>query len=187
MAEQEPKEDVTKEGAADELELGAAEGEGIEELKKALAEAREKAEANLAGWQRAQADFINYKRRIEQEKAETIKYANAELILKLLPILDDFERALSAVPLELSCQSWVEGMKLIERKIWSMLELQGVTRIRSVGEVFNPSLYEAVTYGPGKEYTVIQELEKGYKLHDRVIRPAKVIVGKGGEGEQKEE
>ncbi|MGD9118454.1 MAG: nucleotide exchange factor GrpE, partial [Dehalococcoidia bacterium] len=96
--------------------------EDVETLKKLLTEMQAKAEANLAGWQRAQADFINYKRRNEQEKTEVAQFANSVLVLSLLPILDDFERAFVAVPPKLAKMSWVEGIKLVERKLWANLE-----------------------------------------------------------------
>ena len=91
----------------------AEEIEDLETLKKALAEEKEKAEGYLANWQRAQADFANYKRRSEQEKEEIIKFANSTLILSLLPILDDLERAFASVPAKLSKLSWLDGLSLI--------------------------------------------------------------------------
>ena len=155
--------------------------EDIETLKKLLAETQAKAEANLAGWQRAQADFINYKRRSEQERAEMAQFANSVLVLGLLPILDDFERAFVSIPPRLEKMSWVDGIKLIERKLWVNLEAQGLSPIKAVGESFDPNLHEAVREDKGKEGIVIEELQKGYKLHDRVIRPTMVIVGNGEE------
>ncbi|MDO8567403.1 MAG: nucleotide exchange factor GrpE [Dehalococcoidales bacterium] len=159
-------------------EIGAEE---MAELKMALAEAEAKAEANLAGWQRAQADFANYKRRCEQEKEDSKKFANAELIFGLLPVLDDFERAVGAIPPHAGKEKWVEGFRLIERKYRSSLELQGVTPIKAVGEAFDPRLHEAIKQDRGKDGIVIQELQKGYMLSDRVLRPSKVIVGNGEE------
>ena len=158
--------------------------EDIETLKKLLAEANAKAEANLAGWQRAQADFINYKRRSEQERAEMAQFANSVIMLSLLPILDDFERAFASIPPRLEKMSWVEGIKLVERKLWANLEAQGLTPIKALDQPFDPNLHEAVRQDKGKEGTVIEELQKGYTLYDRIIRPSKVVVGNG---EKKEE
>jgi molecular chaperone GrpE len=155
--------------------------EDVETLKKLLAEAQEKAEANLAGWQRAQADFINYKRRSEQERAEVAQFANSILVLSLLPILDDFERAFVSIPPRLAKMSWVDGIKLIERKLWASLEAQGLSPIKALGEPFDPNLHEAVRQDKGKEGIVIEEVQKGYKLNDRVIRPTMVVVGNGEE------
>jgi molecular chaperone GrpE len=161
-----------------------AEIEDVETLKKLLAETQAKAEANLAGWQRAQADFINYKRRSEQERTEVAQFANSVMVLSLLPILDDFERAFASIPPKLEKMNWVEGIRLVERKLWANLEAQGLSPIKALGEPFDPNLHEAVRQDKGKEGIVIEEVRKGYKLNDRIIRPSKVVVGNG---EKKEE
>jgi len=175
------------ESLASEVEQEVAEIEDIEALKQSLAEEKAKAEANLANWQRAQADFINYKRRSEQEREEISKFANSLLMLNLLPILDDFERALASIPPKLAGFTWVEGIMLIERKLQASLEAQGLSQIKALGEPFDPKLHEAAMHGKGKEGIVTEELQKGYKLHDRVIRPAMVVVGNGEEEEKKED
>ncbi len=182
MKQQESEESLTS-----EVEQEKAEVEDIEALKQALAEEKEKAEGYLANWQRAQADFINYKRRNEQEKEEISKFANAMLILNLLPILDDLERALTSIPPHLAKLTWVDGIRLIERKLQASLEAQELSPIKAEGEPFDPKLHEAAMYSKGKEGMVIEELQKGYRLHDRVIRPTMVVVGNGEEGERKEE
>jgi molecular chaperone GrpE len=153
----------------------------VEELRKALVEEKSKSEANLAGWQRAQADFVNYKRFTEQDKAESSKFANAGLLAVILPIMDDFERALAAVPEEKSNEKWVEGFNLINRKFKDTLHKQGVTQIQALGMEFDPHIMEAMSCGKGPKDIVIQELERGYKLQDKIIRPARVIVGCGEE------
>ena len=181
MTQPDPEESSTKEAESEVAEI-----EDIEVLKQALVEEKKKAEANLAGWQRAQADFINYKRRSEQEKEEMGKFANATLMLNLLPVLDDVERAFAAIPPHLAKASWVDGIRLIERKLWASLEAQGLSLIKALGEPFDPNFHEAVRQGKGKEGVVVEELEQGYKLHDRVIRPSKVVVGNGEEGEKEE-
>jgi molecular chaperone GrpE len=169
------------------VEPEVTEIEDIETLKQALAEEKAKVEANLAGWQRAQADFINYKRRSEQEKEEISKFANAALMLNLLPILDDMERALASIPSKVAEFTWVEGISLIERKLRASLEVQGLSQIKALGEPFDPKLHEAAMHAKGEEGIVIEELQKGYKLHDRVIRPTMVVVGNGEEEEKKED
>ncbi|HUU08888.1 MAG TPA: nucleotide exchange factor GrpE [Dehalococcoidales bacterium] len=156
-----------------------AEIEDSQALKQALAEEKEKAETNLAGWQRAQADFINYKRRTEQEKEEAIKYANSQLMLSLLPILDDLERAFAAMPGRPARRSWADGIRLIERKLRATLEAQGLSPIKALGEPFDPYQHEAVRQAEGKEGIVIEEVQKGYQFRERVIRPSKVVVGNG--------
>ena len=170
---------------AEEERVSAAEGKAEEELpqdaeslKALIAEEREKAEKYLASWQRAQADFVNFKRRAEQEREETAKFANAMLILNLLPVVDDLERALDSVSTKLAGLTWVDGIRLIYRKLRAVLEAQGLTEIETEGKEFDPNLHEAVMYGEGEEGKVVEELQKGYKLHDRVIRPSMVKVGK---------
>jgi molecular chaperone GrpE len=157
-----------------------------EELKKALAEEKSKCELNLARWQRAQADFVNFKRYAEQEKSDTCKFANTNLLLNILPVIDDFERAIAAIPHSEAKHKWVEGLKLIERKLQDTFQKQGVEPIKAVGEEFDPRYMEAITCGKGKKDIVLVELEKGYKLYDKVIRPAKVIVGSGEEAKKEE-
>jgi len=178
---------MRQEEPTNEVEPGVAEVEDIEALKQALAEAKKKAEANLANWQRAQADFINYKRRSEQEMAEVGKFANTTLMLSLLPILDDLERAFASIPPRLAELDWVDGIRLIERKLRTSLEAQGLCQIKALGEPFDPRFHEAAIYAKGKDGIVIEELQKGYMLHDRVIRPTMVVVGNGEEDEEKEE
>ena len=175
-----------EEGQDTEVEPEVAE-EDAAALQKALTEEREKAEGYLANWQRAQADFINYKRRIEQEQAEISQFANASLMFSLLPILDDLERAFSSIPSHLARLTWADGIRLIERKLQASLEMQGLSPIKALGELFDPKFHEAAMHGKGKEGIVIEELQKGYKLHDRVIRPSMVVVGNGEEEEKKEE
>ncbi len=177
---------MAEEELTNEVESQVAETEEVEALKQALGEEKEKAEKYLANWQRAQADFINYKRRSEQEKAETIKLANSVLILSLLPVLDDLERALNAARPEKAEASWIEGVKLIERKMRATLEAQGLSPIEALGKPFDPNLHEAVRQEKGKAGIVIEEVQKGYKLHDRVIRPSRVVVGNGEVEEEKE-
>lgn len=162
-----------------ELEPEESGPDDIDELKKALAEEKEKAGKYLASWQRAQADFINYKRRSEQETAEFRKLANSALILNLLPVLDDIQRALEAVPAGLAEEGWVDGVRLIAQKFGAILETQGLTPIEAVGQPFDPRLHEAVRQDNGEEGIIIAEILKGYKFHDRVIRPSRVVVGNG--------
>ena len=155
----------------------------VNALKQSLIEARAKAQEYLEGWQRGQADFANYKKRLEQDKIDAIKYANGGLILKILPVLDDFERAIEAVPPSMAKELWVGGINGIARKLESTLEASGLTRIKAQGEFFDPSLHEAVGSAPGAEGMVVREVGKGYKLNERVLRTARVLVGSGGGGE----
>lgn len=170
-----------------EIQAESPADENIEDLKNALVEEKAKAEANLIGWQRAQADFINYKRFVEQDKAESLKYANANLLVNILPVLDDLERAVAAIPPKEAHHKWVEGFKMIDRKFRGILEKLGVSQVLSLGMEYDYRTMEAVTSAQGQKDIVIQELEKGYKLQDKVIRPAKVVVGSGEEPSVKEE
>ncbi len=154
-----------------------AEAEQPEEGEPALT-GKELAEQYLAKWQRAQADFANYKKRTEQDKAEIAKFANADLIRSLLPAIDDFERALENIPEDVNSE-WVEGIELIYRKLMAVLESQGLSIIEAEGKDFDPNFHQAVSHQEGEEGKVIEELQKGYLLHDRLLRPTMVNVGNG--------
>lgn len=164
-----------------------AENEDMESLRQALVEEQEKAEANLAGWQRTQADFANFKRRSEQEREEFIRFANANLMLEVLPVLDDLERALEHVPVKLASIAWVDGVNLIYRKLKATFEARGLTQIEALGKPFDPNLHEAVRQDKGKEGIIIEEIRKGYQLNDKVIRPTMVVVGNGEDAEKEED
>ncbi len=170
-----------RQNSRNKSEAEKVETENIEDLKRALAAEHQRYEAALAAWQRAQADYINLRRVTDQEKAETCAYANADLLLNLLPALDDLSRALDSIPADQAKSPWVEGLKLIYLKIWNILGKEGVNRIKTLSEEFDPRFMEALATGKGKKDFVIQELEPGYTLNGRVIRPAKVIVGSGEE------
>jgi molecular chaperone GrpE len=150
----------------------------VESLKQELEQQRERAETNLANWQRSAADFQNYKRRVEQEREEIGRLANAALIINLLPLMDDLERALDSVDSRLAGLTWLDGVRLIERKFQALLEMNGVTEIEADGQDFDPNVHEAVTFGPGEDNKVISVVQKGYRLGGRVLRPSLVVVGK---------
>ncbi len=161
-------------------------------IEEQLAQAKADAQKYLGNWQRAEADFQNYKRRVEQERDETRRFASAALIINTLPILDDLERALVSVDTRLAGLTWFDGLRLIHRKLQLILENAGVTVIEAEGRQFDPHEHEAVTHTEGEEGRVIAEVQRGYKLYDRVLRPAMVVVGKpsgpsGGKDEGPEE
>ena len=164
--------------------------EDLESVTKALEEERARAEKYLANWQRSEADFINYKRRNEQERTEALNLANCGLVSDLLPILDDFERALRNVPEEVAESPWVDGVKLIYRKLKGVLEAQGLCAIESEGEEFDPSCHDAVMCMAGEDGKVIEQVQRGYKFRNRLLRPARVVVGKaegsGGSSDEDE-
>lgn len=167
-------------------EIAELEAEDIDSLKKALEEEKAKAERYLNNWQRAEADFDNYRKRVEQERSERDRFANMVLILNLLPVLDDLERAFNSLSAKLAQLTWIDGIRLIYHKLQATLEARGLSEIKTVGESFDPTVHEAVSQGEGEEGKVIEELQKGYKLHDRVVRPALVVVGKGKEEKEEE-
>ena len=129
---------------------------------------------------RMTADFANYRKRNEAERADFAKFAKADLIARLLDVLDGYDRALATIPEDLKGSSWVEGMWLIERKLRQILESEGLEPVESLGKPFDPYIHEAIAHVPSDrpEGTVIDEHQKAYRLHDRVIRPALVTVAK---------
>lgn len=142
----------------------------VEQLKKQLAEMTEMAK-------RAMADLQNLKRRVEEQRSETIIMANAHLLSELLPILDNLDRASEHVPK--GAEEWFKGLKMSISQLHQVFTNTGLAPMETVGQPFNPDLHEAVAQGPGEKDTVVEEFEKGYKLGDRVIRHAKVKVGSG--------
>ncbi|MDQ6682637.1 MAG: nucleotide exchange factor GrpE [Chloroflexota bacterium] len=152
--------------------------ERIDTLERELAAARDRAEENLRSWQRTAADLSNFRRRTDEERGSVVQFSNALLIGKLLAVLDDFDRALASVPAD-AHEAWVEGVRLVERKLRNLLESEGVTPIEAQGQPFDPNLHEAVVHEETADHPdnqVIDELQRGYRLHDRVLRPALVKV-----------
>ena len=149
------------------------------ELEKQLEECRKKKEEYLEGWKKERANFLNYKKD-EIERIETlIKYANEEMILKFLPVLDNIYLAEKEITEELKNHKWTEGVMNIKTQMLNFLKSQGVEEIKAVGEKFDPNFHEAIeeVVVEGKESgTIVEEIQKGYKLNGRIIRPAKVKV-----------
>lgn len=138
-----------------------------------------KAEQYYASWQRAAADHANYRRRTEEEKREWSRMANAALVINVLPVFDDLERAVETVDAKLAGLNWVQGVEAIYRKFNNLLEAMGVAPVNTEDARFNPEEHEAVGEQPGPEGKVLYVAQKGYKLGEKVIRPAMVIVGNG--------
>jgi molecular chaperone GrpE len=148
----------------------------IEALQKQLEEAQAKAVENLDGWQRAQAEFINYKNRVQRDREMDYASMKGDIIKKMLPVLDDLERSLAHRP---EGDSWADGMELIARKFRSVLEAEGAKRIEAKGQLFDPNFHEAISSEPNDEVEsghVIEVVQNGYMLGERVIRPAMVRV-----------
>jgi len=132
-------------------------------------------------WQRAAADLVNLRRRTEQDKDDVQRFASMMLVQELLPVLDNFERAVATIPGNLAMLTWVHGVMLIERHLRAILEHQGLESIEAQGKPFSPHYHEAVSdretndAPPG---TVLQEYQRGYTMHGRVIRPTLVELAK---------
>lgn len=156
----------------------------IDRLKE-LVERLGKAETEIKQYketlQRTQADFVNYKRRVEEERAGQVKRASAYLIDRLLPVIDDFGRAIEAVPPGQGGADWLKGVSLIERKLVTILEQEGLAPVGGVGEEFDPSEHEAVEIDesePEADGKITRVIQEGYKLNGELLRPARVAVGR---------
>ncbi len=148
--------------------------------KKKLEECQKQRDEYLAGWQRSRADFLNYKKEEAGRLQEFLKYANGELILRILPILDNFEKAEKEIPPEKK-DDYLKGILQIKTQLQDFLKSQKVENIKSLGEKFDPNFHEVVEEiaAEGKESGIIvEEVKKGYLLNGQVIRPAKVKVSK---------
>jgi molecular chaperone GrpE len=161
-------------------ELAAAQAK-IAELERELSEARERADRYHSNWQRSAADFQNWKRRTDQEKADLTRLAEGAVTLELLRVIDDFERAFQSLPPELRTFTWIEGVYLIGQKLFSLLQARGLMPIEALGQEFDPYHHEAVLREEGADgaetLVVVQELQRGYRFHERVLRPTLVKVG----------
>ena len=154
----------------------------LDALRQDLEEARAKEAEYLDGWQRARAELSNARKRFERERQSAYAYAKADLLVRLLPIIDDLERASETLPGDLANHAWVEGVKLVQQKAHGLLEQEGVAPIHAVGKEFDPLLHQAVTHEPSGEVPeghVIAEMQRGYSIGDRVLRPCMVRVSAG--------
>jgi len=146
-----------------------------------VTELRAQAGEYLDGWQRARAEFANYKKRIERDQEEARGRAAAALLAKILPVEDDLRRAVRERPEAEGYPHWADGIELIQRKLAALLEAEGVEVIPADGVAFDPALHEAVTYEPSndhKEGEIIEVIQQGYRLGERVLRPARVRVAR---------
>ena len=169
---------------ANDAEPGAA-PDPLAALQAELDVAKAKAAEYLEGWQRARAEFANYKRRVEKEQSEAHQYAAARVIGRFLDAIDDFDRAMADRPAdEASAEAlsrWAAGVGLIHRKLQTVLESENVERVPAEGQPFDPNLHEAVTHEDSDGHepgAVIGVVRQGYRLGERVIRPALVRVAK---------
>ena len=183
--EKQTKEIIEEETTMADTEPASVVAESPEKLtaeEDLLAEAEARAAQNLDGWQRAQAALENYRKRVRAEQEEWLASANAALLTRLLPILDDFERALANVPEEFAGHSWPDGLTLVKQKFLRLLEVEGVTVIETQpGQSFDPFYHEAILYQETSGFEdgqIVAQSQPGYQQGRRVLRPALVMVSK---------
>jgi len=151
------------------------------DISRELEECQKLKDEYLAGWQRERADFLNYKKEELERIGEILKYTNVGLILNILPILDNFEIAEKKLPEDLKNDENVKGILQIKNQILDFLKNQGVEKIESLGKKFDPNLMEVVEVVEMKEKEsaiVLEEIQKGYKINGRLLRPTKVKISK---------
>src|SRR5919106_683657 len=174
------KQESTDNQVAEDLENLPVE-EQVAALRRGLEEARKEVEQQRDLAQRAQAELANFRRRTDEERISLQQYSNSRLLIKLLPVVDELALAVNHADENGPSDSWVEGVKLIQRKVTSLLESEGVSKIAAVGVQFDPVEHEAVgtqettKHPPGY---IVEVVRNGYRLHDRVIQPAQVVVAK---------
>lgn len=184
IKESELEEEIeTANSSAEEMPEESEQAEGVEQLRAEiealqtqLEEAQARAAENMDGWQRSQAEFINYKNRIQRDRELDYASMKGDIVKKVLPVLDDLERALANRPED---SSWASGMELIARKFQNVLESEGMKRIEAKGQPFDPNFHEAISSEPSDDVEsghVIEVVQNGYMLGERVIRPAMVRV-----------
>ncbi|MCC6728314.1 MAG: nucleotide exchange factor GrpE [Chthonomonadales bacterium] len=182
-------------GSAPELELTPPDGDDgvapaseapggaeVKELRARVAELEQQVEQERDRALRTQADFQNFRRRIDEQRAEQARFATRELLLGLLPIIDNFERALAASERTSNYEALVGGVSLTLRQLHDFLSRNGVAPIEAMGEEFDPNLHEAVMRVDDSDHpenSVVEELRRGYTMHDRVLRPSMVKVARG--------
>lgn len=143
-----------------------------------LQQLKEEAEKNLAGWQRTQADFENYKKREEAKQKEILEFAKEVTVVKMLPTLDALHQGLKQAPQDID-QNWLSGINGTVAKLDKVLEEMGVRRIEAVGKPFDPNFHEAVREVEGdSDGMVVEELQSGFELNGKVIRPSQVVISK---------
>lgn len=176
-----PLEHETTAEATVETEAQAADNGQQQAQDDQLEALRRESQANLEGWQRTLAEFQNYKKRTERETRDTYQNATFDVLKNLLPILDDFERAMANVPEDAQAQQWLDGIALIQRKFVKLLEDHQITAVDPVGEPFDPNMHQAIGWDDDTDMEsghVTTTLQKGYVSGERVLRPAVVKVAK---------
>ena len=178
---QEASEMIEAQVGQPEAEAEIVLAEDLHTLQKELEESRLKASEYLEGWQRTLADFSNYKKRVDRDQAQVYQNAAGTIIKRFIEVLDDMDRALKNRPQDGEGAVWANGIELIYRKLISILENEGVKAMDLQGQVFDPNLHEAITLEDSADHEsgqIIEVLQQGYMLGDRVLRPALVRVAK---------
>jgi molecular chaperone GrpE len=184
-AAQDPEAQVVEEAQAERPAEKQEEEEAVEELtalRQELEEARANEAEYLDGWQRARAELSNARKRFQRDREQAYSNARADVLVQLLPVTDDFERAFETLPDNLASLTWIEGVMLIQRKLQLLLQQASVVPIEATGQEFDPFMHEAVTHEPSATVPagqIIAELQRGYKMGDRVLRPSVVRVSSG--------
>jgi molecular chaperone GrpE len=153
--------------------------EKVVKLEGDLESAKNQVAEYYARLQRLQAEFDNYRKRTVKEKEDISKYAAEQLVCEILPVLDNFERAINSVQKNQDIAAYAQGVEMIFRQLYNVLIKEGLTVIEAVGQAFDPNIHEAILSVESEEYpenTVIEEVQKGYYLKDRVLRPSMVKV-----------
>ena len=171
----------TKQEQQAELEEIVLSRKELDELQERLKKAEDGCSSNLDGWQRERAEFSNYKKRIDRDQVSLGQSITGSVIKKYLPVMDDLDLALKSRPKEGEGAAWAAGIELIQRKLMSILESEGVTPIFENKVQFDPTIHEAITHEDNAEFAsgeVIEVIRSGYKLGDRILRPAVVRVAR---------
>ena len=153
----------------------------VEKLQQVLSDCQKKSDEYLDGWQRARAEFANYKKRVDRDQSQVYQTAAGNILKRYLEVLDDLERALKNRPQEGEGAAWSNGIELIYRKLQAILESEGVNTMDARGKAFDPTMHEAISSEESDEHEsgqVIEVLQNGYLLGDRVLRPALVRVAR---------
>jgi len=172
-------EEVGENTPEDEVEMLDENALMLEELNLLLEEAKIESAKNLDGWQRSQAEFVNYRNRMERDRIRMYEDAAIRVIKRFLPVMDDLHRALQNAPKEGEAGEWAGGIELIYRKMQTALEGEGVVLMDVDGQMFDPNLHEAISQSESPDHEsgqIIEVIQQGYMIGDRVLRAALVRV-----------
>ena len=178
MAEKDKNPEEVIDGETEDVEMTITTGE-YNAMQDQIQAAQAEATTNLDGWQRAQAEFANYKKRMQREQAQFLQDSKGRMIKRYLDVLDDLDRALKNKPAEGEGAQWASGIELIYQKFMNILENEGVTVMDAEGQMFDPNYHEAISQEDSPDHEsgqIIEVIQQGYLLGDRVLRPALVRV-----------